>query len=204
MKIAFSTLGCPEWTFDEILAAAQRDRYDGIEFRGLGPEIDLPNAPEFSPAQIADTRKRLDDAGVAASCLSSSVVVVASVGAEVDRIAAIAHAKRYVDLAHAVGAPCVRVFGGNVPEGMLPSEAYAKAAGSLREIGDYAQPRGVTIALETHDALIRTPLLMDVIRAADHPAAKVPLGHPPPPTALPASPSSRAWLRWATTSPPPT
>jgi len=173
MKIAFSTLGCPEWTLEEIIEAAKRDRFDGIEFRGLLSEIDLVNAPEFSPARIAETRTRLEDAGVGVSCLSSSVVVVASTGTEVDRREAIAHAKRYIDLAKEVGARCVRLFGGNVPATLLPSEAYDRAAGSLRDIGDYAQERGVIAAVETHDALIQSDRLMNLIRLADHPAVRV-------------------------------
>lgn len=173
MKIAFSTLGCPEWTLDEIIAAAQRDRFDGVEFRGLLSEIDLVNAPEFSPARVAETRARLQDAGVGVSCLSSSVTVVASTGAEVDRREAIAHAQRYIDLAKEVGAPCVRLFGGNVPETLLPSEAYDRAAESLREIGDYARERGVTAVVETHDALIQSDRLMDLIRLTGHQAVKV-------------------------------
>lgn len=39
MKICFSTLGCPDWSWEEILAAAKDLGYDGIELRGLGNEI---------------------------------------------------------------------------------------------------------------------------------------------------------------------
>lgn len=173
MNIAFSTLGCPEWTLDEIIAAAGRDEYDGIEFRGLLSEIDLVNVPEFSPAQIGQTQKRLEDAGLGVSCLSSSVTVVASMGTEVDRREAITHAKRYLDMAKEVGAQCVRLFGGNVPDTMSPDEAFERAAESLREIGDYAHERGVIAAVETHDALIRSDRLMELIRRTNHPAVQV-------------------------------
>jgi len=173
MKLAFSTLGCPEWTFDAILRAAQRDGFAGIEFRGLLGEIDLVNAPEFAPGQIAETRRRLEDAGVRAACLSSSVTVVASTGTPIDRVEAVAHAKRYLDLAHAVGAPCVRLFCGSIPATMTRLDAIALAADSLRQIGDYAQPRGVIAVLETHDAFIRTDQLMELVRATGHPAVQV-------------------------------
>jgi len=173
MKIAFSTLGCPEWTLDEIIAAAKRDEYDGIEFRGLLAEIDLVNVPEFAPVRIEVTRKKLEDAGLGVSSLSSSVAIVAAAGTEVDRREAIAHTKRYLDLAKEVGAQCVRLFGGNVPETMSADEAFDHAAASLREIGDYARERGVIAAVETHDALIRSDRLMDLIRRANHPAVQV-------------------------------
>ena len=39
MKLAFSTLGCPEWTWTEIYPMAYDLGYSGIEIRGLGEEI---------------------------------------------------------------------------------------------------------------------------------------------------------------------
>ena len=45
MKLAFSTLGCPEWTWTEIYSMARDLGYSGIEIRGLGEEITAyPNA----------------------------------------------------------------------------------------------------------------------------------------------------------------
>lgn len=173
MKLAFSTLGCPEWTFDQILDAAQRLGYDGIEFRGILDQLDLVNVPEFSPAQIAATRKRLDDAGVRVACMSSSICVVASTKSEVDRFQAIEHAKRYIELAKEMGAPCIRLFSGDVPATLERDAALDRAADSLRKIGDYATERGVIAAVETHDAFVRSEQLMEMIRLAHHPAAQV-------------------------------
>ena len=36
MKISFSTLGCPRWTWREITSAAVDLNYQGIEMRGIG------------------------------------------------------------------------------------------------------------------------------------------------------------------------
>lgn len=173
MKLAFSTLGCPKWTFDQILDAAMKNAYDGIEFRGLLDKIDLPETPEFSPAGIAETRRRLQDAGVQAACLSSSIAIVYAMGAEVDRKAAIAHSERYLDMAKEVGAPVIRLFCGEAPAALEPAVALELAAGALREIGDFARARGIRVAIETHDAFIRTDLLMDLIRRTNHPAVGV-------------------------------
>jgi len=35
MKLAFSTIGCPEWSWNEIMEAAIDMRIDGIEIRGV-------------------------------------------------------------------------------------------------------------------------------------------------------------------------
>lgn len=173
MKLAFSTLGCPQWTFTRILEAAVQYGYDGIEFRGLLGKVDLPETPEFSVGGVAETRRRLDDAGVRAACLSSSVAIVHAMATDVERKAAIAHTERYLDLAKEVGAPVIRLFCGDYPAALAPVVALELAAQSLREIGDFAQARGVRVAIETHDAFIRTDRLMELIRLANHPAVGV-------------------------------
>ncbi len=173
LKLAFSTLSCPEWTFEEICDAAQQYGYDGIEFRGVGKELDLPNVPEFAPAQIAVTRGKLEAAGLSAVCLSSSISVVEMTAAEIDLHNAVSHAQRYIELAKEVGARYVRLFCGNIPPGMTRIAAMDRAAETLRRIGDFAQPRGVVAVVETHDQFCRTDQLMDLIRLANHPAIQV-------------------------------
>ena len=39
MNLSFSTLGCPNWTWREIIAAAVDLRYNGIELRGIGEDF---------------------------------------------------------------------------------------------------------------------------------------------------------------------
>jgi sugar phosphate isomerase/epimerase len=173
MKIAFSSLACPAWTLDEILAAAKRHGYNGVEWRGLGAEIDLRNAEAFQPANIAATKARFDAAGVPAVCLSSSVTVVAATVDDVTRQQHVAQAEAYIDMAKALGAPFVRVFCGNVPAGMPRDTALDRAADDLRRLGDFAAARGVMVVAETHDASTRTDDLMVLIRRANHPAVEV-------------------------------
>ena len=48
MKISFTTLGCPEWDLQTIIARAREYGYDGVDFRGLGAEMDIWKLPEFS------------------------------------------------------------------------------------------------------------------------------------------------------------
>ncbi|HEX2948562.1 MAG TPA: sugar phosphate isomerase/epimerase [Armatimonadota bacterium] len=173
MQLAFSTLGCPEWTFDQILATAQELGYEGIEFRGLLSEIELDKTAEFMPGHIANTRKRLEDAEITPTCLSSSVQVVAAARDDVDEHRAIATAETYIDMAKEVGAPFVRIFCGNPPTDMDVSVAEDKAMSLLRKMGDYAQDRNITVVVETHDAYTDSRKLGDLIRLTNHPAVKI-------------------------------
>ena len=40
MKLGFSTIGCPEWDWAEILGTAKDMGIDGIEIRGVEDELD--------------------------------------------------------------------------------------------------------------------------------------------------------------------
>ena len=42
LPLAFSTLGCPKWTWPEILDFAAQHGFSGVELRGLLGEMNLP------------------------------------------------------------------------------------------------------------------------------------------------------------------
>ena len=48
LPIAFSTLGCPAWSWANVLKQADELGYAAIELRGIAGEMDLPKVPEFS------------------------------------------------------------------------------------------------------------------------------------------------------------
>ena len=59
--LSFTTLGCPDWTFPDIVKFAHENNYDGLEFRGILRELDLPKCKEFSNAEnIRATRKLME------------------------------------------------------------------------------------------------------------------------------------------------
>ena len=70
--IAFSTLGCPAWSWKTILENADRLGYAGIELRGVAGEMDLPKVPELSGTNLAGTKKDLAALGIVVSDLGAS------------------------------------------------------------------------------------------------------------------------------------
>ena len=48
MKIAFSTLGCPDFSWADIYSMAKDLGFDGIEIRGLGDDIFAVKAQPFT------------------------------------------------------------------------------------------------------------------------------------------------------------
>ena len=61
MKIAFSTLGCPDWTFGEMISTAKDLNFDAIEIRGIENEVFAPYAKPFIKRNLKNTIKLLGD-----------------------------------------------------------------------------------------------------------------------------------------------
>jgi sugar phosphate isomerase/epimerase len=159
MKISFSTLGCPQWGIDRILDAARSHGWEGVELRFYEGSLDLPQALGDFPGGPAEFRRRFDQAGVAICCVDSSIVLTADQdpSAEADAIMA---------LATALGAPYVRVFGGDVPEGEPWDDCVARVAEKLRRLGHRAHARGLRVLLETHDAFSSGARVAELLDAA--------------------------------------
>jgi len=78
--------------------------------------------------------------------------------------------RRGVDVANVLGAPCVRVFGGEPKEGISRDSALRLIIRGLSEGSDYAGERGVKLALENHGELYGTASqLLDIMRGVGSP-----------------------------------
>lgn len=107
MKISFMTLGCPGWDLDTVCRRGREYGYDGVDFRGLLDTIDVTTLPAFTTG-VAETKRKLDDHGLAVSGVSSSITVC-----NPDKRAAnIEEAKRTIDVARSLHCTNVRIFGG--------------------------------------------------------------------------------------------
>src|SRR4051812_26226068 len=108
MKLAFSTLGCPEWTLDRVAEAARNLGYQGFELRALGGQINLLERPELQPRTIKQTRAFLQEQNLAVCCVDTSCSFDAI--DESVRGQNVEVALRHCELAAALGAPLIRVF----------------------------------------------------------------------------------------------
>lgn len=164
MKHCFSTLGCPDWTVGQILAAVRGIGFAGIEVRGLEGEMDAPRSPHLQPGSAF--LGTLSELGCQVAVLGSSASFSSPT-------AAVEECRRYTETASAIGCPIVRVFGGNLPEGMDRPQALAVVAPALTEACRVAADSNVTIGLETHDAWCRGDEVAMLLEAVDHPALRV-------------------------------
>lgn len=111
MKLAFSTLGCPGWSWDEIFATAKDLSFDGIEIRGIGDEIYAPNASPFNGTNFKHTIEQLTKANIQIPMLTTGICVSSGHETEI-----IKEAIEYINLAEKLSAKYIRVMAEGTPQ----------------------------------------------------------------------------------------
>src|SRR5438552_1683679 len=109
LPLGFSTLGCPTWPWARILDFAAEHQFASIELRGILTNMDLTKVPELAPERLAEAKRQLAAHGLVVSDLGASAQMH-----DMDPMkhaAQLDEAHRFIDLAQALGAPYVRVFG---------------------------------------------------------------------------------------------
>ncbi len=69
----------------------------------------------------------------------------------------VAQIKQWADYSAALGAPCMRVFGGNVPKEASLEQAQKWTIECIEECCEYSGKRGVLLAMENHGGITATP-----------------------------------------------
>jgi sugar phosphate isomerase/epimerase len=164
LPLGFSTLGCPTWSWRQILDFAGRHGFPALELRGLQEHVDITQHPELAPERLAAVTQQLADRGLTVICLGASARMHDLDAAQLDE------AGRYIDLAAALGAPYVRVFGDRYVRGEPQEATRERIADNLRRLGQRAQNRGVTVLIESHGDFTDSPSLREILERADSPA----------------------------------
>ncbi len=165
--LSFSTLGCPDWSFQQIVGFAAQHGYDGIEIRGIQRELDLERCNEFSNNQNRlATLKIMKQKGLKFVDLGSSANLHFAGLAE--RKKNLDEARRFIDLAHQLKCPYIRVFPNKFPKGQDRNETIGLIIKGLTELGDHARGSGVSVLMESHGDLVRMDDLEKVMSAAGH------------------------------------
>jgi len=165
MKIGFSSLVCPAWDLPTIAARAAEWGFRGIELRGLQGELHLPAAPGLG--RDDEVRHILAEHKVELVCLGSSVSLTASSRREQARQKGAL--QDYLELAHRLGCPYVRVFAGEAEARHDLRAAQARAAQALAAVAPAAARLGVTILVENGGDFPGSNDIWFLVDAANHP-----------------------------------
>ena len=160
MKLTYSTLASPSWSLDQIIQHASANRVSGIDFRGIGAELDITQLPAFN-ADLSTTLQQLRDHQLSMPCLNTSVTLVTPLESKWETM--IAETKRYAALAAKTQTPFLRVFGGAVPTGMTREQARQLGREHLQQLIDICDSYGCKPLLETHDAWTVSSAVLELL-----------------------------------------
>lgn len=162
MKLSFTTLGCPDWSFDRIIEQAVAMGYQGIEIRGLDGEMLAERIKQFQPGVQQDTLRVLRRAGLEMCGFGTSVSFH-----DADRTQEmLAQGRAAIDVCHAMGIPAIRVFGDKIGQEDERS-VVARVAQGVKALCEYAQGTGVQVLLEVHGEFNTLERVLGVAQAVD-------------------------------------
>jgi sugar phosphate isomerase/epimerase len=163
MKFAYSTLGCPGWRLEDALELGAAAGYRGVELRLIDGELIDPGMSPGQRRRVADACRQ---AGLSLVAVDSSIRVAAP--GDPDGI--LAEIGAFLDLAAAVDAPLIRVFGGDLPaDPGGRRERMATTAALLGRAAGLAAERGVRIGVETHDGFLASATVAELLALVPSP-----------------------------------
>lgn len=172
MKIAFSTLACPDWTLDTAAKQAASLGYLGVEMRSfLSPLERMPSDPmSMHPGEVATI---FADAGVTPMCLATGVkydkvIEPPLIGRIfVDEEAGVEDTKRFVDLAARSGIKFVRAYPGRMRASEPKTWSTRRITERLTLAAQTCRNTEVRLLLENEGSFAQAQRLRELIDSAD-------------------------------------
>jgi len=171
MKLSFSTLGCPDWSFGDIFSVAADLGYNGIEIRGIADEIYAPKIEIFSKNNIDKTKSKLEKAKIEIPILTTGAYLCDNDNIE----AAEFEVKDYVMLARSLGVKYVRVLGEKDPHPdiKMSESNFDALCEKYRELCEFAAANDVGLLIETNGFLAETEHMKVLMERVNFPNAGV-------------------------------
>lgn len=161
MKTCFSTLGCVDYTLDQVIELTKQYGLDGIEIRGMHGKLRTEEIEPLMNHRLADTQARLANAGIEPVVLGTSCQFHEGVNWE--RV--MEEGRAAITTARKINIPYVRVFGNYFRPDV--SVATQRVIRGIRQLIDDTFDTNVCILLEVHADFNRAEELTFIARALD-------------------------------------
>lgn len=159
MRLAFSTLGCPDWKFSEIFSTAVDLRFDGIEIRGVANELYVPKIRAFDSDHINKNMAKLTSANIEIPILTSGISLADATENTMNE------AKEYIDFASKLHSKYIRIMISSKPQ---PEDVDIKKAIELYdEICKYAEDKKIIPLIETNGILADSFKMKEFLSAVE-------------------------------------
>lgn len=168
MKLCFSTLGCTEWSLEEILAVARKYEIEALEIRGIDGEMDNRKIEVLKDENTNQTTALWAQHHVTPWVLGTSCAFHTLEKYQ----AAMNEGKAAIDIAARLSIPYIRVFGNNLVGESEEErrECMARVSQGIGELCSYASNTNVSVLLEVHGDYNKIETLDPVVKPlANHP-----------------------------------
>lgn len=171
MRVAFSTVACPEWTLPRVAKEAETCGFQGVELRTFGTAGNEFACEPFltDPAKIRDM---MEDAGAAVVCLATGIRFDAPIGPPIigrvisDTEQSVRECKHAVELAAQLECPFVRVFAFETQGSERRDACLARIMERLKKALDAADKTGVRLLMENGGSFCRAADLIEIMDMA--------------------------------------
>ena len=189
-RVKFAIASYSYWHFDPIKYPIKKVIDHAAELGAEGVDVLKVQMPDDSPAYLQGLKRHALLNGVDLVCLSVHQDFVDPDRAK--RAQQIGQTLRYIDIAHELGIPCIRLNTGRwgtsrnfdelmankgiepVLPGHTEEEGFKWCIDSIKQCLGHAEKKGVLLALENHWGLSRTPEgLMRIVNAVNSPWLQV-------------------------------
>lgn len=168
MRIAFSTVACPDWTLERVMSFADEAEFDGVELRTFGWGA---SGLACDPALTDGTKVRrlAIESGTHIMSLGTSVKFDDPVRPPILGLAlpskdrCVDEGRRFLQLADEIECPCVRVFGFEAPGGERPAKTRDRIVRRLGMLLDGARSRRIRVVIENGGSFGRAEDLAEII-----------------------------------------
>jgi sugar phosphate isomerase/epimerase len=162
MKLAFSTLGCPAWSWSQILHFAKDQGYDGIEIRGIQEALSAESVQAVFKGEEQSTKDFLKENPINLICLGSSVKLHDTQSWP----QAIEEIKHSLQICEEFHIPAIRVFGDKIGT-EHPSQVIARVIERLHLL--CALCCETSIFLEIHGDFSTIETLLPIVSQMQEP-----------------------------------
>jgi hydroxypyruvate isomerase len=154
------------WELDELIRQAKAAGFDGIEFlMDFGQKHGVEAYAETP--WLRTVKEKVGASGLEFASVTSCASFHSLDDGE--RVEAMNRARKSIDIAHDFGCRHVRVLGDRVPEDDTRERVLASVTASMRELARFAQPLGITVAMEMHGSFTDPELSVPMAQAVDMP-----------------------------------
>lgn len=164
MKLSFSTLGNPEWSFEKTLEEAEKLGFNAIEIRGIEGKMMPGEIPQFFPENQASTKAQLSKHNLKICGFGTSVNFH-----DFDKYEdMIEQGKAAIDVCVDMEIPFIRVFGDRIVSEDVRDMVVQSVIKGIGELCDYAQGKSVKVLQEVHGNFNTLENVMEVVSALKH------------------------------------